>query len=80
MEKKRYGVERRNLSAYPSSDLGRIGHFVRTVSDVLDQANISSDMELLVDLESAVIHEICDIGTVLRRIERRIDKELATRT
>ncbi|HYW45176.1 MAG TPA: hypothetical protein VE959_20100 [Bryobacteraceae bacterium] len=79
MLRKRYAILRRDLSGYPVTKLHGIAHFVQTLDELLDQANITSDMEILDDLEGAIGNEFAEIGGILNRVQRRIGKELATR-
>jgi hypothetical protein len=79
MKKKRFGIERRDLSATSTTDLKRMAHYAHTVGETLAQADISSDVEILADLETAVHDGIADMGAVLLRVEHRIAEELASR-
>jgi hypothetical protein len=79
MLRKRYAILRRDLSAYPASELHGIARFVQTLDGLFDQAYITSDMEILDDLEGAIGSELAEIGGILNRVQRRIAKELATR-
>ena len=79
MLRKRYAILRRELSAYPVTELHGIARFVQTLDGLFNQANITSDMEILNDLESAIGNELAEIGCILNRVQRRIAKELATR-
>jgi hypothetical protein len=79
MKKKRFAVERRDLSEYPATALKRMSDYAHVVGETLAQANITSDVEILADLEDAIGDEIADIGAVLLRVERRVAEELARR-
>ena len=79
MINKRYAILRRDLSRYPVAELHEIAHFVQTLDGLVDKANITSDMEILDDLEGAIGNELAEIGGILNRVQRRIAKELATR-
>lgn len=52
MINKRYAILRRDLSRYPVAELHEIAHFVQTLDGLVDKANITSDMEILDDLEA----------------------------
>ncbi|HXS93821.1 MAG TPA: hypothetical protein VN736_04395 [Candidatus Limnocylindrales bacterium] len=79
MLKKRFAILRRDLSAYPVTELRGIAHFVQTLDGLFDQANITSGMEILEDLEGAVGNELAEIGGILHLVQRRVASELATR-
>ena len=79
MLRKRYTILRRDLSTCPVTELHGIAHFVQTLDGLLDQANITSDMEVLDNLEGAIGNELAEIGGILHMVQRRIAKELATR-
>src|ERR1039458_9161280 len=51
MMQKRYAILRRDLSGYPVTELHGIAHYVQTLDGLFNQANITSDMEILDDLE-----------------------------
>jgi hypothetical protein len=79
MMQKRYAILRRDLSGYPVTELHGIAHYVQTLDGLFNQANITSDMEILDDLEGAIGNELAEIGGIFNRVQRRIAKELATR-
>jgi hypothetical protein len=79
MINKNYAILRRDLSRYPVAELHEMAHFVQTLDGLFDKANITSDMEILDDLEGAIGNELAEIGGILNRVQRRIAKELATR-
>ena len=80
MYRKRYRIERRDLTAYPTPELKRMANFVHTVGEILDAAYISSDVPVLADLEAAFKDDLAGVSGVLDRIERRIGRELEKRT
>lgn len=80
MKKRRFGIERRDLSAYPTIELKGMADYAHVVGETLAQAtDIESDAEILADLEDAIGDEVAAIEAVVGRIVRRIGEELATR-
>ena len=79
MKKKRFAIERRDLAACPTTELKRMAHYAHVVGETIAEACITSEVEMLADLEESIEGEIAEISAVLIRVERRIAKELATR-
>src|ERR1035438_6731796 len=77
--KKRFSIERRNLSAYSITELQGMAHFVHTADELVAEANISAWYEPLVDLEEAMDDELSTISRALQRVGKRLAGELARR-
>jgi|ERR1017187_1880732 hypothetical protein len=74
MKEKQLAIERRDLAAYPATELKRMAHLVHTVGETLADAKTTLDVAILADLEGAVSDELVDICNVLNRVERRVGK------
>ena len=79
MEKKRFRIERFDLSAFSQTQLSSMVKFVQTAGRLVAEANIGSYDEPLADLEAAMADELSAISRVLARIENRLAGELARR-
>ena len=79
MKKKRFRIERCDLSVYLPTQLHSMVRFLHTAGELVAEANIGSYDEALSDLEAAMANELSAISRVLARIDNRLAGELARR-